>query len=404
MLTARGRWALGLGLAVYLTAWAFGSKPLYPVALGLLLAVALAWAWVRLTSGPMRLRRRVQSGKDYFEGADVPVELELEVESAFRPRCALVVQRIAKLGERITVLERSAGTLRARLVLQAVPRGRYAFDDARALVEDPFGLEQAEALVAGGGALLVYPRLVDLGPLFSESGTQLPEGRLLLLRRPSGFDFHSVREYEQGESLRRVHWRTTARRGQLMVKELEDAPRDEVAVVLDASTSSVAGSPPDSSFDARVRVAGSLLQAHVRRGRRAALAVNDVALQTLRVASSDGDWRRALELLASVEPTGRTPVAALLADEGSVAARALELTVVTSELSKGLVDRLIQRVLARRSCSLVYVDPDSFGPASERHREPALLRLQAAGVPVAVVRRGDDLAEALGSRRLAAHG
>ena len=44
----------------------------------------------------------------------------------------------------------------------------------------------------------------------------------------------SVREYERGESLRKVHWPTTARRGQLMVKELEDSPRDEIAVVLDA--------------------------------------------------------------------------------------------------------------------------------------------------------------------------
>jgi uncharacterized protein (DUF58 family) len=336
------------------------------------------------------------------EGADVPIELELDVASPVRPRSALVVQRIAKLGERVSVLERSAGTLRARFVLRGVPRGRYAFADARAVVEDPLGLERARAVVPGAGALLVYPRLVELGSLFSESGAQLPEGRRLLLRRPTGFDFHSVRDYEQGESLRRVHWRTTARRGQLMVKELEDAPRDEVAIVLDASPASVAGRPPDSSFDAQVRAAGSLLQAHARHGRRAVLAVNDAELNTLRVGSSEGDWRRALELLASVEPTGRTPLAALLSAEGSAAVRALELTVVTGELSKALVDRLIERVLSRRACSLVYVDCATFDGAPPR-REPALLQLRAAGVPLALVRRGDDLAAALTARPLADH-
>ena len=67
------------------------------------------------------------------------------------------------------------------------------------------------------------------------------EGKRLLLRRTTGFDLHSVREYEQGESLRRVHWPSTAKRAQLMVKELEDAPRDEVAVVLDADASAVVG-------------------------------------------------------------------------------------------------------------------------------------------------------------------
>ena len=57
----------------------------------------------------------------------------------------------------------------------------------------------------------------------------------LLLQQPSGFDLHSVRDYVEGDSLRKVHWPTTARRGHLMVKELEDSPRDELAVVLDAN-------------------------------------------------------------------------------------------------------------------------------------------------------------------------
>ena len=109
------------------------------------------------------------------------------------------------------------------------------------MIDDPFGLAHAEVDLAAGGSLLVYPRLVALDRLFSESGAHAQDGRRLLLRRPSGFDLHSVREYEQGESLRKVHWRTTARRGQLMVKELEDAPRDEIAVVLDAEASADAG-------------------------------------------------------------------------------------------------------------------------------------------------------------------
>ena len=67
-------------------------------------------------------------------------------------------------------------------------------------------------------ALLVYPRLADLDEVFTDAGGQTPGGRQLLLRRTTGFELHSVREYEQGESLRRVHWPSTAKRGQLMVK------------------------------------------------------------------------------------------------------------------------------------------------------------------------------------------
>jgi uncharacterized protein (DUF58 family) len=113
-----------------------------------------------------------------------------------------------------------------------------------------------------------------------------------LLRRHSGFELHGVREYEQGESLRRVHWRSTARRGQLMVKELEDAPRDEIAVLLDADGSAVVG----QSFDVQVRATGSILESYVRRGRRAALVVNSER-RGAASAFTSGGLARALELL-----------------------------------------------------------------------------------------------------------
>ena len=84
------------------------------------------------------------------------------------------------------------------------------------------------------------------------------------------------------------------------------------------------------------------------------------------------------------------------------AAGPLETVVVTSRLPPALVDRLVQRVIAQRRVSLVYVDTQSFGPEVVNGKEPALLRLQAAGVPVAVVHRGDDLARVLGERSIPA--
>jgi uncharacterized protein (DUF58 family) len=275
-----------------------------------------------------------------------------------------------------------------------------------AILEDPFGLERVEMKLPAGESLLVYPRLVELDALFSDSGASALEGRRLLLRRPTGFDLHSVRDYQQGESLRRVHWPTTAKRGHLMVKELEDAPRDETAVLLDADAGVVAGMPPESSFELQVRAAGSILRAHASRGRRAALIVNSAGRTYQRVHSFDGDWHRALEVLAGVEPDGPMPVAAMLADEGGPAGRALELTVVTASLSPRLVDRLLQRTMNRHSATLVYVEPASFADSAPTSLDPGVaglvFRLQRGGVPVAVLRRGDDLAAKLGAQTIGA--
>jgi uncharacterized protein (DUF58 family) len=385
-MTPRGRLALGLGCLTYLAAWAFGSKPLYPVALGLIAAVLLARLWTRLAGRPVELRRRLPGG-DRFAGDDVHVRLEVVMPQRL-PATMFLRERIGKLGERETPVPRG----KASYVLGRLPRGRYAFDDTTAVIEDPLGFDRIELPLPTPGALLVYPRLVELERLFSETGAAVRDGRRLLLRRPSGFDLHSVREYQQGESLRRVHWRSTAKRAQLMVKELEDSPRDEVAVVLDADPSAVVG----ESFEEQVRAAGSILMAHARRGRRSVLVVNSPRREQQRVHSADGDWRHALDLLATIEPAEGPPLAALLADEASAATRSLELLVVTSSLPARLVERLVERSLGHRDVSLVLVDSASFGEAGPQ-RFPELLRLQASGVSVAVLRHGDDLAAVLGA-------
>jgi uncharacterized protein (DUF58 family) len=406
MLTDRGRWILALGGGIYLAAWAFGSKALYPVALGLILAVVIAALWVRFLKRPMRLRRNLGRA-DRLAGDDVTVALELDEDGVVPSGTLLLREQIARLGVRETPLVRRHGRLRGRYVLRRVPRGRYPIEETEIVIEDPFGLERVTVELPSTASILVYPRLVDIDRLFSEAGARTPEGRRLLLRRASGFDLHSVRDYQQGESLRRVHWPTTAKRGQLMVKELEDSPRDETAVLLDADASVVVGPPHDSTFELAVRAAGSILRAHASRGRRAALVVNSLRPLYQRVHSFDGDWHRALEILAAVEPDGHAPAANMLADEAGAAARAVELTVVTSVLSPRLVERLAHRALALRGASLVYVDPVSFA-GDERELPPAvgaqLLRLERAGVPTLVLRRGDDLAARLSAGELRAVG
>ena len=408
MLTDRGRWILALGGGIYLAAWAFGSEALYPIALGLVLAVVAAALWVRYLRRPMQLRRSLGRG-ERLAGDDVTVSVELD-EDGTVPSGALVLrERIARLGDRETPLVRRHGRLRGRYTLRRVPRGRYPVEEAEIVIEDPFGLERVSVQLPTGASILVYPRLVDLDRLFSESGARTPEGRRLLMRRPTGFDLHSVREYEQGESLRRVHWPSTAKRGQLMVKELEDSPRDETAVLLDADSSVVIGDPADSSFELAVRAAGSILKAHASRGRRAALLVNGSRPMYQRVHSFDGEWHRALGILAAVEADGHVPAANMLADEAGPASRAVDLTIVTSALSPRLVERLAHRAMAHHGASLVYVDASTFaaGAPTGGHRLPPeaaalILRLQRAGVPVVVLRRGEDLAARLGASEVKA--
>ena len=399
-MTRRGWLTLLLGAATYVVAWLFGAKALYPVATGLVLAPIAAVGWVWLAAGPMRLQRRAGKGV-LLEGGDVWVGLDVQPESRIPAAGIAITETIARFGDQVTSLSRTGTGYRGTYVLERVPRGRYVVEQARATVDDPFGLARMDVELDARGSLLVYPRLVPLDRLFSESGAHAQDGRRLLLRRPSGFDLHSVREYEQGESLRKVHWKTTARRGQLMVKELEDAPRDEIAVILDADASAVV----EDSFDVEVRAAGSILRAHAAHNRRAVLAVNSAARPNVRVTSLDGDWLAALAVLAEAEADGTRPVVEMLSRESGPASRAVETVVITARLSGALATKLVQRSLAAQGVSIVWVDSASFAGRPTKV-EPELLRLQAAGVAVAVVRRGDSLAAVLGAGAVvrSAHG
>ncbi len=167
---------------------------------------------------------------------------------------------------------------------------------------------------------------------------------------------------------------------------------------MDGDPAGVAGSPPDSSFDAAVRAAGSILLAQIRRGRRCVLALNTAGRETQAVSSDGPEWQKALELLAAAEPDAGSPAAALLESGVSPVGRSLELVVVTSRIEPGLVNRLLERALTRRAVALVHIEAGSFA-GRPRRPEPALLRLQAAGVPLAVVRQGEDLAAALEGAR-----
>jgi len=394
-MTRRGRAVLGLGVLCWVVAFVFGSRALFPVAAGLVLAVPLALAWVRITLREPRVTRHWLPHEDLYERDDVAIELVLEREPGVPLPGVVAHERIGQLGEeKVELRPRQRGRHSGSYFVFDVPRGRHRFAPVRLSISDPFGLAEETLALEEQQALVVYPRLVELDRIFFDGGAGPEHGRRLLLRRTVGFEIHSVRDYQQGEPLRRVHWPSTARRGALMVKELEDSPRDEVAVLLDGDRAAVAGSQPNSSFDAAVRAAGSILHAQIRRGRRCVLALNTAGRETQAVSSDGPEWHKALELLAAAEPDAHRPAAALLESGVSPVARSLELVVVTSRIEPGLINRLLERALTRRAVALVHVDAASFA-GRPRRPEPALLRLQAAGVPIAVVRQGADLAVAL---------
>jgi uncharacterized protein (DUF58 family) len=385
--------AFALGLGVTAAALAFGSRPLGVAGVGLLLAAGAARIWAGLARAPVSVVHLPDPALA-TEGDHVRLRIEVQRQSRMPVGSFVVTGRLGRLGPYECRLQGRGRHAAGELPLGRLPRGRFPVTDSRLVLGDHLGLESVSSPVdSADTSVVVYPRLVELSSLFSDAGRHGGGGRRLLLRRPAGFDFHSVREHEQGESLRRVHWPTTARRGRLMVKELEDPPRDAVVVLLDCDPAGASGDPPDSSFDAAVRAAGSVLQVYASRGRKAALVTTGRDAPAVRVSSLERDFRAALGALAAAEADALHGIARSLGRGHTYATGEGELVVVTATLGPGAVEALLG-VALRRLVSVVWIDAPSYARRPTR-TVPDLLRLSAAGIAVAVVRRGDDLAAVL---------
>ena len=392
--------AFALGAGVMVAAIAFGSRPLGVAGVGLLLAAGITRVWAGLVRGPVAVVLGVVPAPA-IEGDRVTIALEARRASRVPVGSLVFHGTFGRLGVRECRLRGYRGTTCADLELGALPRGVFPLSDARLVLSDFLGLESVVPHARfASTTIVVHPRLVELDRLFSDAGQRGGDGRRLLLRSPAGFDFHSVREYEQGESLRRVHWPTSARRGQLMVKELDDAPRDSVVVLLDCDPAGAAGKPPDSSFDTAVRAAGSIVRRYAARGRTATLVTTGSDRAVASVRSADSDMGSALAALAAVEPDARCGLARSLSFDHAPVTRSGELVVVTAALEPKAVNALLG-LATRRLVSVVWIDAPSWVSRPTR-ATPSVLRLSASGIAVAVVRQGDDLAAVLGARDVAA--
>jgi len=381
-----------LALVVLVAAWAIGSTAVAVLGIGLAAVAIAARTWA-LAASRLLAVERLPASVPPVEGGQLRLGIAVRGPAWLCSRLELR-ETVGPLGEISVAVERGG---RAELVVDDIPRGRYRLGPGRLLARDPLGVATVERDIPAGATVLVRPRVPEIAALFTESGARGEGGRRAHMRRPSGLEPHGVREYVEGEPLRAVHWPSSARLGELMVRELEDAPRDSVAIVLDVDARGVTGDAGRSSLDDAVRAAAGVTRAHAGRSRRALLVVAAPQPGIHRVQSLGRDWDAALDALAAVEPAEGTPLRELVTARGGLGV-VPELVVVTAR-PEIVEDALVARRAVGRFCALVAVDAPTYAGREPTAASQTLLRLASAGVAISVVRHGDRLEEALGALR-----
>jgi hypothetical protein len=146
------------------------------------------------------------------------------------------------------------------LLLPDLPRGVHVVGPVVYELTDPVGVVSRRFETSSAVELMVAPRVTDL-PLFAGGLTNDLDGATSQQLSMSDLAFHALREYAPGDDLRHVHWRSSAKAGELLVRQFHETRRGHVTILLDPTRSSY---PRPRDFELAVSVAASIALRAVR--------------------------------------------------------------------------------------------------------------------------------------------
>jgi len=296
MPTIRGWAALGVALALLVLWFGFGEELLLAVGAFLLLAVVAAVAMVRRRAPRVGFHRRI-APLQVHDGERAIVEVSL---SSSQPLSSAVVEDVVHgLGAARFVADRVDDSVPvvARYEILCRPRGIYRVGPAAIIVRDPFALAESGGLAGKADRLVVFPTVDDLEglPIVRGQDPTVNTSRANF-SQTGGEDFFTLREYQQGDDLRRVHWPSSAKRDELMIRQLEMPWQSRALIIFDPRRERYASV---ESFEHAVRGAASVMRHLFQAGFSPSLWAN--SRDIINVGSVDA-YAMAMEQLATVQP------------------------------------------------------------------------------------------------------
>ena len=391
---------------------AFYSHLLY---LGLLLLIG-AWAWTFFVARSLHIERfsdaRRGSVGDIFKerfdinnGSRLPA-LWVEVKNA---------TPISASGSRLLTALRAHQKQSYAVRMWLTRRGSFPLGPTIVTISDLLGLFRIEKKFAASKSLTVLPMIFPIESFLSPPGL-LPGGQVIR-RKSTDITPHAsgVREYNSGDPMKRIHWPTSIRRGQLMVKEFDQDPQAEVWLFLDAQLSAQASKPhdefpelpvedllftrrpkftlPPSTLEYGITITASLAHYFIQQKRSVGFVVADRAYTTIPAEHNERHENKILETLAFLEGKGNLSIAALVGAQTRQLPSGSSVILITPSIWPELliaVDDVQRRNLRP---VIILLSAESFG--GRKGSDKLATQLMERGVPVCLVRCEDDLAKML---------
>jgi uncharacterized protein (DUF58 family) len=233
-------------------------------------------------------------------------------------------------GQAITIPPRGERSWSVRVPLTR--RGHYRVDPLALRTGDPLGLFESNAAVGGYSTVIVYPRVEAL------PGWRLPpafvEGsHAERVRTPHPTpSATSVREYVPGDAYNRIHWKTSARQAQLLVKEFELEQTADLWLFLDLYAPTHTGVGDESTLEYGVRAAASIAARALVENRKVALTASGAHIAPLPADRGPRQYQKIMQTLAAVMADGVRPLDEILVEYVARLRRGMTAVILTASL------------------------------------------------------------------------
>jgi uncharacterized protein (DUF58 family) len=254
-------------------------------------------------------------------------------------------------------------------------RGHFRIEPLQIRTGDPFGFFESSASVGSGINVTVYPRLEPI-PLWRLPAANLDGSQAMRERTLQATPLATtVRPWAPGDAFNRIHWKSTARHGDIQVKEFDLEQTADCWIVLDLERSIQRGSGDESTVEVGVRVAAAIADKALVENRAVGMTVNAHRLAQLQPDRGGRQHLKVMQLLAAVEGDGSTPIGEALVTSVPRIRRGMTCVVITPSLNRDWVKPLAALRSRGVACVVVALDV----PAFERREQEEAER--KAGVP-----------------------
>ncbi len=307
MPTRRGFLLVACGCGLWIVGRVFGSQGVEQIAFGLVVLAFVAVAVVRLGRHDLHITRDIVPER---ARAHQKVAVVLQVTNRGRGRAPLVMLEdrvppgIAGSARFVLPALEAGGAREAQLGIRPEQRGRYEVGPLEIEITDPFGLARIRSRALGTSEFLVHPR-VDRLLMPRDVGERRTTARASIRQPtgPRGEDFYTIRDYVEGDDLRKIHWSSTAKRGKYMIRHEETPWHTRASIVLDDRRTAYGAFGDHASFERAVSAVASLIDLYQRAGYGYRLAgAHHPGVPT---GKGQYHYNTCLDLLATIEPKGK---------------------------------------------------------------------------------------------------